>query len=98
MDEETPEGERLWSGAWEEMTVPVPLAASLLCLSPHTVGQLIEGGHLVAERHGNYRFVTLVSLFAYRRRHWTPEQAERYNAIPEDDTTALDQAAEQLAG
>ncbi|MEU3760985.1 hypothetical protein [Streptomyces albogriseolus] len=54
-------------------------------------------GHLVAEHHGNYRFVTLVSLFAYRRRHWTPEQAERYNATL-DDATALDQAAEHLAG
>ncbi|MFJ8351292.1 hypothetical protein ACIQ9J_34000 [Streptomyces sp. NPDC094153] len=97
MDEEEWEGEPLWSGAWEEMTVPVPLAASLLCLSPHTVGQLIEGGHLVAERHGNFRFVTLVSLFAYRRRHWSPELAARYNAAL-DDATALDQAADRLAG
>lgn len=97
MDEENQNSEPLWAGAWEEMTVPVPLAASLLCLSPYTVGQLIEAGHLVAERRGNYRFVTLVSLFAYRRRHWTPEQAERYNASL-DDATALDQAAEQLAG
>ncbi|MGW1101338.1 hypothetical protein ACWD64_37725 [Streptomyces antibioticus] len=96
MDEETPD-EQLWAGAWEEMTVPVPVAASLLCLSPHTVGQLIEGEHMVAEQHGNYRFVTLASLFAYRRRHWTPERAARYNASL-DDATALDQAAEHLAG
>ncbi|MBY8868726.1 hypothetical protein [Streptomyces sennicomposti] len=96
MDEETPD-EPPWAGAWEEMTVPVPVAASLLCLSPHTVGQLIEGGHLVAEQQGNYRFVTLTSLFAYRRRHWTPERAARYNAAL-DDATALDQAAEHLAG
>ncbi|MFJ8855170.1 hypothetical protein [Streptomyces sp. NPDC102437] len=86
------EQEPLWSGAWEEMTVPVPVAASLLCLSPHTVGHLVEGGHLVAEQRGNFRFVTLVSLFAYRRRHWSPERATRYN------TTTLDQAAEHLAG
>ncbi|MFF4828212.1 hypothetical protein ACFY20_35605 [Streptomyces sp. NPDC001312] len=98
MDEQEPEGEQLWTGAWEEMTVPVPLAASLLCLSPHTVGRLIEGEYLAAERHGNFRFVTLVSLFAYRRRHWTPEQAKRHNAALDDDTAALDQAAEQLAG
>lgn len=97
MDEEQMHDEPLWSGAWEEMTVPVPLAASLLCLSPHTVGQLIEGGHLVAEQRGNFRFVNLVSLLAYRRRHWTPEQAARYNAAL-DDATALDQAADLLAG
>ncbi|MFD9044004.1 hypothetical protein ACFU6M_17790 [Streptomyces bottropensis] len=97
MDEEELHDEPLWSGAWEEMTVPVPLAASLLCLSPHTVGQLIEDGHLVAERHGNYRFITLASLFAYRRHHWTPELATRYNAAL-DDATALDQAAQKLTG
>lgn len=96
MDEETPD-EQLWAGAWEEMTVPVPLAASLLCLSPHTVGQLIEGGHLVAEQRGNFRFITLISLFAYRRRHWSPERAARYNASL-DDAAALGQAPEQLAG
>ncbi|AEY94332.1 hypothetical protein SHJG_p217 (plasmid) [Streptomyces hygroscopicus subsp. jinggangensis 5008] len=97
MNEENQNSEPLWAGDWEDMTVPVPLAASLLCLSPHTVGQLIEAGHMVAEQHGNYRFVTLVSLFAYRRHHWTPEQAERYNATL-NDATALDQAAEHLAG
>ncbi|MEU5548005.1 hypothetical protein AB0G85_37915 [Streptomyces sioyaensis] len=84
--------EPLWSGAWEEMTVAVPVAASLLCLSPYTVGQLIEGGHLTAEQRGNFRFVTLVSLFAYRRRHWSPERARRYNAAL-DDATVLDKAA-----
>ncbi|MCX4462411.1 hypothetical protein OOK58_59065 [Streptomyces sp. NBC_01728] len=96
MDEEL-DSEPLWSGAWEDMTLPVPLAASLLCLSPHAVGQLIEGEHLVAEQRGNFRFVTVASLFAYRRRHWSPERAARYNAAL-DDATALDQAAEQLAG
>lgn len=97
MDEEQLDDEPLWSGAWEEMTVPVSLAASLLCLSPDTVGQLVEGGHLVAERRGNFRFVNLVSLFAYRQRHWTPEQATRYNATL-DDAAALDQAADLLTG
>lgn len=79
MDEEEPESEPLWPGGWEEMTVTVLQAASLLCLSPHVVGQLIEGGHLVAEQRGNFRFVSVRSLFAYRRRHWSPEQAARYN-------------------
>ena len=97
MDEEQLDNEPLWSGAWEEMTVPVSLAASLLCLSPHTVGQLIEGGHLVAEQRGNFCFVNLVSLLAYRRNHWTPEQATRYNAAF-DDAAALDQAADLLTG
>ncbi|MGW1043651.1 hypothetical protein [Streptomyces sp. NPDC002547] len=95
--EEELASEPMWSGAWEEMTVPVPLAASLLCVNPHTVGQLIDGGHLVAEQRGNFRFITLVSLFAYRRRHWSPQRATRYNAAL-DDATALDQAADQLAG
>ncbi|MFF4607796.1 hypothetical protein ACFY12_34285 [Streptomyces sp. NPDC001339] len=97
MDEVEPEGEPLWSGAWEEMTVPVPVAASLLCVRPYAVGQLIEGGHLAVEQRGNFRFVTLVSLFAYRRRHWSPERAARYNASL-DDATALDQAADRIAG
>ncbi|MFD3907864.1 hypothetical protein ACFXOL_10855 [Streptomyces californicus] len=95
--EEEPDSEPLWSGGWQEMTVPVPLAASLLCVSPHAVGQLIDGGHLVAEQRGNFRFITLVSLFAYRRRHWSPQRAARYNAAV-DDATALDQAADRLAG
>ncbi|MFJ2406640.1 hypothetical protein ACIOUE_35675 [Streptomyces xanthochromogenes] len=91
MNEEDLESQQ-WSATWEELTVPVPQAAELLCLSPYTVGQLIEGGHLVAEQRGNFRFVTLTSLFAYRRRHWTPERAARYNAA------VSEQAAEDLAG
>jgi hypothetical protein len=93
----TEDNELTWSAHWEEMTVPVPLAASMLCLSTYTVGQLIEGGHLVAEQRGNFRFVTVVSLFAYRRRHWSPERAVRYNAALYG-ATALDQAADRLAG
>lgn len=77
--EEELASEPLWSGAWEKMTVPVSLAAPLLCVSPHTIGQLIDGGHLVAEQRGNFRFITLVSLFVYRRRHWSPVRAARYN-------------------
>ncbi|KAB7833560.1 hypothetical protein [Streptomyces mobaraensis] len=97
MDEDALDSEPLWSGAWEEMTVPVPVAASLLCLSPYTVGQLIEGGHLAADQRGKFRFVTLTSLFAYRRRHWSPERAAQYT-VALDDAEALDQAGDQLAG
>ena len=35
---------------------------------PHTVGQLIDSGHLVAEERRHFRYVTLASLFAYQRR------------------------------
>ncbi len=97
MDEDALDSEPLWSGAWEEMTVPVPVAASMLCVSPYTVGQLIEAGHLDADRHGQFRFVRLTSLFAYRRKHWSPERAAQYTAAL-DDAAALDQAGDQLAG
>lgn len=97
MNEEALDSEPRWSGAWEEMTVPLPVAAALLCLTPYAAGQLIEGGHLATEQRGNFRFIRLASLFAYRRRHWSPERAARYNASL-DDATALDQAADRLAG
>ncbi|MFD5906468.1 hypothetical protein ACFWHG_33915 [Streptomyces microflavus] len=95
-DEEDLEKEHLWCGAWKEMTVTVPQVASMLCLSSHTVGLLIEGGHLVAQQRGKHRFVTLVSLFAYRRRHWSPERAARHYARRTD--AALGQDTDPLTG
>ncbi len=79
-DEEELEREQLWCGDWEKMTVTVPQAASMLCLSSHTVGLLLEGGRLAAHQRGKHRFVTLVSLFAYRRRHLSPERSARHYA------------------
>ncbi|MER5918311.1 hypothetical protein ABT124_50880 [Streptomyces sp. NPDC001982] len=47
-----------------------PRAAGRLAAlpQPHTVGQLIDSGHLVAEERRHFRYVTLASLFAYQRR------------------------------
>lgn len=53
---------------FEGLSVPIRTAASLLGLSPWTVAHLIERGELVSERGGQYRYVTLTSIFSYRRR------------------------------
>jgi hypothetical protein len=87
-----------WDVPFEEMTVPVRVAASMLGLSPHTVSRLITAGHLTAHEERQFRYVTLASLFAYRRAHWSPDRAERPAPAEDDDTTALDQAAGLLAG
>ncbi|MER8193499.1 helix-turn-helix domain-containing protein [Streptomyces microflavus] len=89
-DEGELEREHLWCGDWEKMTVTVPQAASMLRLTSHTVGLLIKGRHLAAHQRGKHRFVTLVSLFAYRRRHWSPERAARHYAGRTDDTPGQD--------
>lgn len=52
---------------FEGLSVPVRTAASLLGLSPWTVAHLIERGELRSERGGQYRYVTLTSIFSYRR-------------------------------
>ncbi len=52
---------------FEGLSVPVRTAASLLGLSPWTVAHLIERGELRSERGGQYRYVTLSSIFSYRR-------------------------------
>ncbi|MFF4405281.1 hypothetical protein ACFY2W_06455 [Streptomyces sp. NPDC001262] len=65
-------GESFQEGAlpavFEGLSVPIRTAASLLGLSPWTVAHLIERGELVSERGGQYRYVTLTSIFSYRRR------------------------------
>ncbi|KJY42937.1 hypothetical protein VR41_05425 [Streptomyces sp. NRRL B-1568] len=53
---------------FEGLSVPVRTAASLLGVSPWTVAHLIERGELCSERGGQYRYVTLTSIFSYRRR------------------------------
>lgn len=55
------------SAAFEDMAVPVPLAASMLGISPQTVARLITSGTLDCTRERHHRYVPLVSLFAYRR-------------------------------
>ncbi|MEU4209731.1 hypothetical protein AB0F13_06975 [Streptomyces sp. NPDC026206] len=52
---------------FEGLSVPVRTAASLLGLSPWAVAHLIDRGELRSERGGQYRYVTLTSLFYYRR-------------------------------
>ncbi|MCA6093512.1 hypothetical protein LE181_15250 [Streptomyces sp. SCA3-4] len=52
---------------FEGLSVPVRTAASLLGLSPWAVAHLIERGELRSERGGQYRYVTLTSIFSYRR-------------------------------
>ncbi len=52
---------------FEGLSVPVRTAASLLGLTPWTVAHLIERGELRSERGGQYRYVTLTSIFSYRR-------------------------------
>ncbi|MEU3877613.1 MULTISPECIES: hypothetical protein [Streptomyces] len=52
---------------FEGLSVPVRTAASLLGLSPWTVAHLIDRGELRSERGGQYRYVTLSSIFSYRR-------------------------------
>ncbi|MCQ4045828.1 hypothetical protein ACFOSC_27880 [Streptantibioticus rubrisoli] len=94
MNDET---DQQWDGSWEELTVPVPLAASMLGISPCAVVRLATAGHLEDDVHRSYRFITLTSLFAYRRVHWSAARAARYT-VALDDATALDHAADQLAG
>ncbi|MFJ1804527.1 hypothetical protein [Streptomyces sp. NPDC088180] len=89
-DEEELEREHLWCGDREKMNVTVPQAAPMLCLTSHNVGLLIEGGRLAAHQRGKHRFVTLVSLFAYRRRHWSPQRAARHYASRPDATPGQD--------
>ncbi|MFI1970053.1 hypothetical protein [Streptomyces cinnamoneus] len=52
---------------FEGLSVPVRTAASMLGLSPWTIAHLIERGELRSERGGQYRYVTLTSIFSYRR-------------------------------
>ncbi|GHF44073.1 hypothetical protein GCM10010218_26740 [Streptomyces mashuensis] len=52
---------------FEGLSVPVRTAASMLGLTPWTVAHLIERGELRSERGGQYRYVTLTSIFSYRR-------------------------------
>ncbi|GGR34508.1 helix-turn-helix domain-containing protein [Streptomyces netropsis] len=53
---------------FDGLSVPVRTAASMLGLSPWTVSHLVDRGELGSERGGQYRYVTLSSIFAYRRR------------------------------
>jgi hypothetical protein len=80
---------------FEDMTVPVPLAAALLGTTPHEVSRLLAADELTCVRERNRRYVTLSSLFAYRRAHFQELQAQLPAA--EDDTAALDAAADRLA-
>lgn len=81
--------------AFEDMTVPVPLATAMLGTTPHEVNRLLAAGELACVRERNRRYVTLISLFAYRRAHFGELQAKQPAA--EDDDAALDDAADRLA-
>ncbi|MEV4439178.1 hypothetical protein AB0K09_09175 [Streptomyces sp. NPDC049577] len=67
-EERRPVGDPPVPAVFEGYSVPIRTAASLLGLSPWTVAHLIERGELCSERGGQYRYVTLTSIFSYRRR------------------------------
>ncbi|MCM2425123.1 helix-turn-helix domain-containing protein [Streptomyces sp. RKAG337] len=82
---------------WDQMAVPVPVAASLLGVSSDAIQRLIDTGHLQSCLQGQHRFVPLVSVFAYRNQHPLPGRPATYSQAV-DDQAALDRAADRLAG